>query len=401
MEKLYLYLEEDYIGDIFIEEIHGDEVFSFEFSDEYLRNGKKVLIDPKLMLFKGRQYDSFGFIQDMIPDRFGKVLIEKELKEENPDRTSQIKISEYLTFVSDISRMGALRIKKNQNGKFINDKDNIPPYIYLREIERASFELEEKRGSIDKNLNRLLLPGSSLGGARPKANIYFEDDIYIAKFPSKSDDFDVELLESYALEIAKKCDICVPDFVVRSFSSNGHTLLVKRFDRDKNRRIHYLSGVTALGAQDGESENYSYLDLVDFIKSESKDVDVELHELYKRMVFDYLINNTDNHLRNHAFILKDNYYGLSPMFDVNPNIYETNFALPLTAGKEGIQAIIDSSKFYNLSNEEAQNIYKKLFKIVMEELEKYVFNSKSSSKELSRILEITKKRALDKSLIPD
>ena len=392
MKKLYLYLNNDYIGDIFIEEIRTEEIFSFSFSNEYLQKDKKPLIDPELFPFSGRQYSNrkiFGFIEDMIPDRFGKLLITKKLNEEREQPFKKVKTSDFLINVNDLSRMGALRIKENINGEFVNNnKDAIPPYINLRELEQASVKLDADENIDNEIINKLLLPGSSLGGARPKANIYFNNDVYIAKFPSKKDSYDIELLEFIALEIAKKCGLDVPEFKLDEYSKFGHTLLVKRFDRNNDERIHYLSGITALGTEDGSNDEFSYLDLAEFIKSQCGNPKKNLEELYKRMIFTYLINNCDNHLRNHAFIYKNGYYELSPMFDVNPVPYLTSFALPLVNDNESKENIIKVAKYFDLNEEIANKIYKEISNIVINELE----NNKHITKELNSILLIAKQR---------
>ena len=398
MKKVFLYLSNNgvdiFLGTLFFDYVNGQENFSFEYSDLYLSQKNHITIDPKLFLFKGRQFGTFGFVQDMIPDRFGQLLIDKEeerladLEKRIPRKLNSF---DYLIRTNDLSRMGGLRIKE-ENGPFLNDaKDSIPPYIYLRDIEAASLEIENNVDVDNTTFRRLLLPGSSLGGARPKCNIYFNDDVYIAKFPSKKDSYDVELLEYIILEIANFCGINVPNSKLEQYSNVGHTLLIKRFDRDKGQRIHYLSGVTALGASDGESDKYSYLDLINFIKTECVNINHNLKELYQRMVFTYLINNTDNHLRNHAFILKEDKYELSPMFDVNPSIYETGFELPF-GGINNKDGIIEESRYFNLTKDDANSIYNRIGTIIEEQLTKYKEKYPLVAKEIDRILQITRSR---------
>ena len=399
MKKLFLYLsnngEDILVGTLFFEYKNNQEQFSFEYSDSYLTLDNKPVIDPSLLPYKGRQFANLGFVQDMIPDRFGQLLINKEedglaiLENRLPRKLNAF---DYLLRTNDLSRMGGLRIKEEENGPFLNNSNgSILPYIYLRDIESASIQIEDNKDVDNLTLRRLLLPGSSLGGARPKCNIYYGDDVYIAKFPSKKDNYDVELLEYITLRIADLCGLNVPKIRLEQYSNIGHTLLLKRFDREKDKRIHYMSAVTALGANDGESDKYSYLDLINFIKTEGSDIKENLTELYKRVVFTYLINNTDNHLRNHAFILKGNRYVLSPMFDINPSIYESSFELPF-GGVINKGGIIDESKYFNLSKEEAYSIYNRIGKIIVEQLEKYKNEYKEIGKLIDRVLKITKTR---------
>lgn len=390
MNSLKLFLnfkgKDYYIGDIY----YTSGIFSFECSSEYIENPNLPIIDPLIKKYFGRQYPdelSFGFIEDMIPDRFGKRLIDIEEKSNR-----KLNSFDYLVRVNDLSRMGALRIKETIDGPFINEKkDVIPPYNYLRDIEQASYELEKEGTLKDDLFRRLLLPGSSLGGARPKSNIYFNDEVYIAKFPSKGDDYDVELLEYITLRIAKLCGINVPDCNAQMLSKNGYTLLVKRFDRDGNNRIHYLSGVTALATNDGRSDLYSYLDLVNFIRSNGVNVKEDLKELYRRIIFTYLINNTDNHLRNHAFIMEEKGYKLSPMFDVNPSLFEGDFALSFGL-KDNKEGIIEIAEYFSYTKIEANDLFKKEVDIILKELDNYKSQYSEISKQIETIQNIIKTR---------
>ncbi len=390
MNSLKLFLnfkgKDYYIGDIY----YTSGIFSFECSSEYIENPNLPIIDPLIKKYFGRQYPdelSFGFIEDMIPDRFGKRLIDIEEKSNR-----KLNSFDYLVRVNDLSRMGALRVKEAIDGPFINEKkDAIPPYIYLRDIEQASYELEKEETIKDELFRKLLLPGSSLGGARPKSNIYFNDEVYIAKFPSKGDDYDVELLEYITLRIAKLCGINVPDCNAQKLSKNGYTLLVKRFDRDGNNRIHYLSGVTALATNDGRSDLYSYLDLVNFIRSNGVNVKEDLKELYRRIIFTYLINNTDNHLRNHAFIMEEKGYKLSPMFDVNPSLFEGDFALSFGL-KDNKEGIIEIAEYFSYTKIEANDLLKKEADIILKELDNYKSQYNEISKQIETIQNIIKTR---------
>lgn len=398
MKKLFLFLNDKYIGDLFVEEIHGEEVFSFSFSNDYLSDTNAINIDPELYKYSGRQYSSkgvFGFVEDMIPDRFGKLLLDRQEKEkaiEENKLPQKLKTSDYLVRVSDVSRMGGLQIKEKLDGNYVNNKGNpIPPYIYLRDIEYASIQLEEDNAS-SIIVEKLLYPGSSLGGARPKANVYYNDEVYIAKFPSKSDEHDIELFEYLTLQIAKECGINVPDIKIEKYSNFGHTLLLKRFDRENNKRIHYMSAMTSLIAKDGDSGNYSYIDLATFIQTNCSNVKKNLEELYRRMVFSYLINNADNHLRNHAFLLNCNQYELSPMFDVNPSLYVSDFALPLTDSGNNKESIIRSSAYYQLDEKNAISIYNSIYETIIESLNQLIDKYPTLSDQIKTLMSIVKNR---------
>ena len=394
MSKMYLFLSIDsddlYIGELTSSFSHGKEIFSFEFSNEYLANDKNPLIDPSLLRYRGRQFN-FTFINDMTPDRFGTLLIDKQeqllaIEEKRPPK--QLSLSDYLVRVNDLSRMGAFRIKERIDGDFINnDKDAIPPYVYLRDIEYASIELEDNKDINDDTYRRLLLPGSSLGGARPKASVYYEDDIYLAKFPSRNDEYDVELWEYITLQIAKELGINVPENKIEQYSKYGHTLLVKRFDREKGRRVHYLSAVTALKTTDGQSVSFSYIDLVNFINSECIDIKDNLFELYKRMVFTYLINNTDNHLRNHAFIYNGKGFALSPLFDVNPSFFSSSFELSFGMGNDK-NGLLEIAKYFYIKEDDALNIYDSSKTKIIEMINDYIKQYPSINKEAIILLKM-------------
>lgn len=362
MNKLFLYLSlngvDVPVGTLSSSTFKGRETFSFQFDSNYLVRTDCPMIDPRLFLFQGLQYD-FGFLNDMTPDRFGTMLIDKieqteAVKENRVPR--KLTLRDYLVRVNDASRMGALRIKEDVNGPFLNNnKEAIPPYIFLKDIEYASMMLEEGDDPGEDIYRRLLAPGSSLGGARPKASVYYNDEVFLAKFPSRKDDYDVELWEFICNSIAGKVGLSVPESKLEHYSTYGHTLLLKRFDRASGQRIHYLSGVTAVSANDGDSGSFTYLDLANFIISNCVKPQENLFELYRRMVFIYLVNDTDNHLRNHAFLFTGGGYQLSPMFDVNPTFYHSDFELPFGFGNSE-EGLVNIAKYFYVEPDEARTI---------------------------------------------
>lgn len=217
-----------------------------------------------------------------------------------------------------------------------------------------------KTKSYDKNIEILINLGSSLGGARPKANVKDDfNNLWIAKFPSHNDDYDVKKFECLLLELARKVNLTVPSFKLTKYSKYGSTLFSKRFDRNKEKRIHYISALTLLNAQDGESSNYSYLDLVSLIKEYSSDPNLDLLELYKRMIFNIITSNTDDHLRNHGFIISEDFkIRLSPLFDLNPVKDSYTHALNIFSDMKEINLdnLINYSKYFNLSKDDGKKI---------------------------------------------
>ena len=182
----------------------------------------------------------------------------------------------------------------------------------------------------EKWLKQLIAPGSSLGGARPKASVLAPDDsLWIAKFPSKYDEINVGAWEMVVHDLAKLCNLDVPEAKLEKFSKIGSTFLVKRFDRENDRRIHFASAMTLLGKKDGAgaADGLGYLDIASIIRQNSINPKKDLRELWRRIVFNMAVSNTDDHLRNHGFLLKKDGWILSPLFDVNPNIYGDALAL--------------------------------------------------------------------------
>ena len=241
--------------------------------------------------------------------------------------------SDYLLGVFDLGRMGALRFAQSFNGPFLASGDAyaIPPWETLRALEQAARQIEDPAMSLTEDreaLSLLLAPGSSLGGARPKATVEAPDHtLWIAKFPAKQDEYDVGLWEMTAHDLAALVELDVPKARLCTFSSNGSTFLVKRFDRAKNHRIHFASAPRA-----------------------------ELHQLWKRLVFNMLISNTDDHLRNHGFILADNHWRLSPLYDVNPIPYGNHLSLTVDGNNDMIDLSIalDTAPFYDLPRDDAE-----------------------------------------------
>lgn len=326
------------IGELFFEYIKGEEIVSFEYDKGWLIQDEMFQLDPDLELYNGRQYpltkNQFGLFSDSSPDRWGRTLL--KMKEADNASIENRKIrklceSDYLLGVDDETRMGALRFKLEVDGVFLESSQDktVPPFTSLRDLEEASRMYEKgDTKNIEKWLNQLIQPGSSLGGARPKSSVRDVDNtLWIAKFPSKTDNEDIGAWEKVAHDLAKLCNLNVPETKLKKFSEYGSTLLIKRFDRCGKQRIHFASAMTMLGKVDGDSSESNYLDIANFIKEKGVAPREDLLELWKRIVFNMLISNTDDHLRNHGFILDKPGWRLSPLYDINPTIYGTNLSL--------------------------------------------------------------------------
>lgn len=329
------------LGRLNVGVMKGTETYSFEYDKEWLaKNNLQINLDPELMAFPGRQFpvgkNIFGIFADASPDRWGRVLMNKRerlLAEKENRKPAKLYDSDYLIGVYDETRMGGLRFKLSEDGSFLSDdeENTTPPWTSLRSLEEASRNFEnEDGGRIDKWLSQLIKPGSSLGGARPKATVVdTKGQLWIAKFPSKNDDSDTGAWEKVVHDLAKMCGLNVPESKLEKFSKLGSTFLVKRFDREGEKRIHFASAMTLLGKTDGASaaDGTSYLDIVGFIKAYGATPKSDLLELWKRIVFNMAVTNTDDHLRNHAFVFTKKGWVLSPLYDVNPVPYGDELSL--------------------------------------------------------------------------
>lgn len=368
------------MGKLYVDIIKGGESYAFEYDSKWLANSNyPVSIDPDLYDFAGRQYPNvrsiFGVFADASPDRWGRLLMtkkERKLADKEARKPRKLNDGDFLLGVYDETRMGGIRFKLEEDGEFLsNDKETAtPPWATLRTLEEASRQFENDNNDLnEKWLNQLLRPGSSLGGARPKATVVdTKGELWIAKFPSKNDDNNTGAWEKVVHDLARMCGLNVPESKLETFSNLGSTFLVKRFDRDGDRRIHFASAMTLLGKTDGASaaDGSSYLDLVSIIKSNGANPTKDLIELWKRIVFNMAVSNTDDHLRNHAFILKKNGWALSPLYDVNPVPYGDELSLNVNEddNRISIQLAIKTAYRFGISEEDARRMADEIIEIV-------------------------------------
>lgn len=367
----FLPFHNELIGTIYVSQTRGKEFYSFEYDQNWLQH-ENMILDPDLQLYKGRQYinddkNIFGVFADSCPDRWGQRLMKRreELRaKQEKEKPKKLLESDFLLGVYDEARMGGLRFKTDLNGQFLSyDKEYAtPPWTSLRELEHASISFEsDDSGMEEKWIKQLLAPGSSLGGARPKASVVAPDGtLWIAKFPSKHDDFNSGAWEMVVHELAQMCGLNVPQAKVEKFSKLGTTFLVKRFDREDKQRIHFSSAMTMLGKKDGAnaSDGSSYLEIVSFLKANGSQPQQDLLELWKRIVFSMAVSNTDDHFRNHGFILASEGWKLSPLYDVNPDIYGEYLSLNVDADNSSIDfdLAIDASAYYGIDEKDATQL---------------------------------------------
>lgn len=381
METLFVYADFEWlnnpelIGVLTYESIRGTDSYAFEFNREWLKKHKAIFLSADIQAYSGRKFseigkDIFGCFADALPDRWGRTLINRreqiEAQEENRS-VRRLSSFDYLCGIDDASRMGALRFKQTPKSEFINSSSSlqIPPITNIKELINACHEIEisEEKNILPQKkwIHQLIQPGTSLGGARPKANVIDEfNHLNIAKFPSRNDDYDIALWEHWAHCMAKQVGINVAQTRVVSTEQKYHTLLSRRFDRtNDNRRIHFASAMTLLGLNDGANAttNNGYLDIVDFIIQHCCNVEQNLQELYRRVAFNICIGNSDDHFRNHGFLLTPKGWTLSPAYDMNPTLNNYQSLLISTNSNEAnLDILLNASEEYMINKQKGKEI---------------------------------------------
>ncbi len=367
------------IGTLTAHHAKGRKAFSFEYSAEWLRSKEQVLLDPDIGWFTGPQFtmnkENFGVFLDSMPDRWGQMLMKRRAAQQAQESDIQIKTLydiDFLLGVQDVSRMGALRFKLDRNGPFLaNDASMpIPPMSSIRELQEAAKHIEaDTAGSITKWLEILIAPGSSLGGARPKANVSDEyGHPWIAKFPSNHDITDKGAWEYLLYKLATTAGIEMAECKIMKIGERHHTFLTKRFDRFKGDRIHFASAMTMTGYDEEKlkTQTASYLELAEFLRYAGTNAASDLRQLWTRIVFHIAVSNTDDHLRNHGFLLSPKGWRLSPAFDLNPSTDKDGLALNIDMDSNTLdfQLAMNVGQFFGLTTEDMKNILDRVSKSV-------------------------------------
>jgi len=351
------------------------DIFSFEYDPAWLQKPEAFTFDPDLALVKGSQYPAsgranFGIFLDSSPDRWGRVLMQRRENiraRHERRRAKSLTEWDFLLGVHDETRLGALRFQDPDTGRFIDSDDRFaaPPIASLRELQTASlqFELhadEEEHPGYERWLTQLFAPGTSLGGARPKASVRDEKGVLgLAKFPSRQDRRDVGAWELVAHRLAAKAGIKVPHTrALRVPGSAYTTFFARRFDRTpQGRRLAFVSAMTLTQRNDGEA-GASYLELVDLLQSQGSNTHEDCIELFRRVVFSILIHNTDDHLRNHGFFIGEQGLSLSPAYDINPSNDRNELSLAINEVDTtcDVSIALEARAGYGLSKTEAGNV---------------------------------------------
>lgn len=346
---------------------------SFAYDPAWLGLAGAFALDPNLPLVRGdAHWDGglFNAFSDPAPDRWGRNLMGRRERhqaklEGRAPRT--LLEADFLMLVEDQTRLGALRFRDTGAEAFqAADAHPVPPLVALPRLLGAARRVLDDRET-DDDLRLLLAPGSSLGGARPKASVSGADGaLLMAKFPSQTDDWPIPTWESVAMTLAERAGVVVPAFQLRQVAKRP-VFMMSRFDRTSDGRRPFCSALTALGAADGETR--SYLELVDFLRQDGADAPGDASQLWRRMVFNVLISNTDDHLRNHGFLREPGGWRLSPAYDLNPMPTDVKprvhaLALDETDQDAALDTLLGVASYFRLEKAEARAIAKEVGDVV-------------------------------------
>ena len=362
------------VGTLGYDMIRGNAAYQWDYAPQWLQRHRQVKLSGDVQNVGGPQHSSehlFGLLQDAMPDRWGRRLIDKRerlLAAQEGRSVRRLADIDYLMQIDDSTRMGALRLRDGDMLLGMTNADTpVPPLAYLREfVDMAQeYERQEDRGGTIREdwLLNLYKQGSSLGGARPKANVRDVDgSLWIAKIPSVNDDYDVALWEFWAHKMAAAAGISVPETRLLTLSGQKHhTLLSKRFDRDGKQRIHFASAMTMCGLHDGAdaTTGNGYLDIVDVIIGDTgfANPQAALEQLYRRVAFSIAIRNHDDHFRNHGFLLTEKGWTWSPAYDLNPSDFQTqSLLISRDSNESSLEVLLDAASDYLIGTDVAHKI---------------------------------------------
>lgn len=357
------------VGQLWLRDRKGRKNASFLYDPKWLGHARRFELDPSLPLHAapfhtGPQRELFGVFDDTAPDRWGRMLMRRaERREaERQGRTPHsLASADFLVRVDDEARQGAVRLRETEGAPFLAaaSSPRVPPLLDLPRLLRAADHLAAETED-DGDLRLLLMPGGSLGGARPKASVRDHDGrLALAKFPKTDDDWDFPGWESVAYSLAARAGIRVSASRLETVADRP-VLIVRRFDRDRRHRIPFLSAMTMLGAADNESR--SYPEIAEVIRRYGAAPAADLKELWRRIVFTVLTSNRDDHLRNHGFLrLGDGGWHLSPAYDLNPTPAESGGRVLATAiraddFRASLELAFETASYFGLTLSDAREM---------------------------------------------
>jgi serine/threonine-protein kinase HipA len=352
--------------------VRGKETILFEYDDAWLNNSDRFSLEPALAMTRGAfappsGLTVFGSIGDSAPDTWGRRLMqraERRAAEREGRAIHTLAESDYLLGVSDTTRLGALRFRRVGEESFqAPDRAGVPALIQLGKLLQITERILRDEET-DEDLQLIFAPGSSIGGARPKASVIDQHGyLSIAKFPKETDDYSVETWEEIALRLAEQAGIATPKHQLIEVAGK-EVLLSRRFDRQDGTRIPFLSAMAMMSAKDGEQG--SYPEIVDSLVQHGAQAKTDARALYRRVVFNVLISNVDDHLRNHGFLwLGKNGWSLSPAYDLNPmpsdikaRVLTTNISLDEATCS--LDLLESAAEYFSLSLAQARAIIKEV-----------------------------------------
>ncbi|WP_026768679.1 type II toxin-antitoxin system HipA family toxin [Asinibacterium sp. OR53] len=360
------------IGVLTAQQAKGKKAFSFEYNKDWISTKAQLVLDPDIEWYTGAQYpkekENFGVFLDSMPDTWGRTLMKRRAAQqawEEGKPTPTLYDIDFLLGVYDESRMGALRFKKDPEGPFLDNNAEAPTphWSHVKELQYAAKVIEEDKDNeaIKKWIALLIAPGSSLGGARPKANVLDDQrHPWIAKFPSANDNNDKAAWEYLVYRLAQLAGVQMSESRLEKVAGKYHTFFTKRFDRLNGERIHFASAMTMTGNNEDTIRDHpgSYLEMAEFIQFSGSYIAADLEQLWRRIVFNIAVSNTDDHFRNHGFIVVNNGWRLSPAYDLNPSVDKDGLALNIDMDNNALDFELAKSvgTFFQLRNEQMNSI---------------------------------------------
>ncbi|HUU02758.1 MAG TPA: HipA domain-containing protein [Myxococcota bacterium] len=360
-------------GRLFSRVRKGRESASFEYDNTWRNDPRAFGLDPvQLPLGAGTfhapaQTALFNGFTDGAPDRWGRTLLRRLARRHGVPARTLFEI-DFLILVDDETRQGAYRYREASGKEFLapHGLQRIPPLVDLPRLLGATRRVLDN-DETDDDLSLLLAPGSSLGGARPKASVKDTDgSLLIAKFPRRDDELPMCEWEFVAIQLAYRAGISVGQSRLVS-AGNARVFINKRFDRNGARRIPFLSALTMLGARD--NQQHSYLEIADAIRQNGSHVRADLGQLWRRIVFNIMVANSDDHLRNHGFLWDGEGWTLSPAYDLNPTPLDIKPRVLALAINEddptgSIELALSVAEYFDLRKQQAIEIVEQISKAV-------------------------------------
>lgn len=392
--------------------VRGKETILFEYTEEWLKDADRFELEPGLPLTRGGfappdGQSIHGTLGDSAPDTWGRRLMQRAERRQAEREGRAVRTlleSDYLLGVSDESRLGALRFRRADGQAFLAESSRgIPALVELGRLLQCTDRILRDEET-DEDLLMIFAPGSSLGGARPKASVLDQHGrLSIAKFPKESDEYSIETWEEIALRLAERAGIPTPHHELLEVAGRS-VLLSRRFDRANGQRIPFLSAMALLGAKDGQTG--SYPEMVDALARHGSQAKKDARALYRRVAFNVLISNVDDHLRNHGFLRFDRSgWTLSPAYDLNPvpadlkaRLLTTN--IDLEESTCSVDLLEGSAEYFALSLPEARSILKEVA-LATSSWRSVAKEVGANGKEIHRMASAFEHEALQQALVLD